>query len=126
MEERTLVSSWKRKFCLSKSDESITTSDEEHEEIHALFNGEMHTKVENDDGDEHTFLESKSGENWNLPQEEKKISISDHEIKNLQVKKLNKLLRNFSTEEGENTKEKAKFEKSGLCENLSSVETASA
>ena len=82
-----MVSSWKRKFCLSKSDESITTSDEEHEEIQALFNGERHTKAENDDGDEHTFLESKSGENWNLLQEEKKISISDHQIKNLQVKK---------------------------------------
>jgi len=27
-----LVSSWKRKFHLSKSDKSITTSDEEHEE----------------------------------------------------------------------------------------------
>lgn len=27
-----MVSSWKRKFCLSKSDESITTSDEEHED----------------------------------------------------------------------------------------------
>ena len=110
-----MVSSWKRKFCLSKSDESITTSDEEHEEIHALFNGEMHTKVENDDGDEHTFLESKSGENWNLPQEEKKISISDHEIKNLQVKKLNKLLRNFSTEEREKIRRRRRSLKNRGC-----------
>ena len=115
MEERALVSSWKRKFCLSKSDESITTSDEEHEEIHALFNGEMHTKVENDDGDEHTFLESKSGENGNLPQEEKKISISDHEIKNLQVKKLNKLLRNVSTEEREKIRRRRRSLKNRGC-----------
>ena len=46
----------------------------------------MHTEAENDDGDEHTFLESKSSENWNILQEEKKISISGHQIKNLHVK----------------------------------------
>lgn len=41
-----MVSSRKRKFCLSKSDESITTGDEEHEEIQALFSDEMHTKAQ--------------------------------------------------------------------------------
>ena len=105
----------KRKFCLSKSDESITRSDEEHEEIQALFNGEMHTKVENDDGDEQTFLKFKSGENWNLPQKEKKISISDHQIKNLRVKKPNKLLRNFSTEEREKIRRRRRSLKTRGC-----------
>ena len=104
-----------KKICLSKSDESITTSDEEHKEIQALFNGEMHTEVKNDDDDEHTFLESKSGENWNLPQEEKKISISDHQIKNLQVKKPNKLLRNFSTEEREKIRRRRRSLKTRGC-----------
>ena len=72
-------------------------------------------------------MESKSGENWNLLQEEKKISISDHQIKNLLVKKTEQAtMKRYNWREGENTKEKAEFEKSGLCENLSSVETASA
>ena len=75
----------------------------------------MHTEVENDDDDEHTFLESKSGENWNLPQEENKISISDHQIKNLQVKKPNKLLRNFSTEEREKIRRRRRSLKTRGC-----------